>query len=201
MADTFRAFGYICPECGKAVMACRSSFALAASKVDVECSCGKSALQVENDGVKCHVYVPCGICGETHHAACDAKALLEGRGIGLGCSNTQQICCYIGEEDRVSGAMKELEILVAKEKQQEENPEAFLDSVIMYEVLSELKEIAARPKGITCTCGSENYTIQVRHAAVDVCCEKCGSKLRIPAATDEDLDRLCCHMKLQIKGR
>ena len=50
MADTFRAFGYICPECGKAVMACRSSFALAASKVDVECSCGKSALQVENDG-------------------------------------------------------------------------------------------------------------------------------------------------------
>ena len=80
MADTFRAFGYICPECGKAVMACRSSFALAASKVDVECSCGKSALQVENDGVKCHVYVPCGICGETHHAACEAKALLEGRG-------------------------------------------------------------------------------------------------------------------------
>ena len=125
MADTFRAFGYICPECGKAVMACRSSFALAASKVDVECSCGKSALQVENDGVKCHVYVPCGICGETHHAACDAKALLEGRGIGLGCSNTQQICCYIGEEDRVSGAMKELEILVAKDQAQ-----PFLDRII-----------------------------------------------------------------------
>ena len=156
MADTFRAFGYICPECGKAVMACRSSFALAASKVDVECACGKSALQVENDGVKCHVYVPCGICGETHHALCEPKALLEGRGIGLGCSNTEQICCYIGEEDRVSAAMKELEILVAKEKQQEENPEAFLDSVIMYEVLSELKEIAARPNGITCSCGSSN---------------------------------------------
>ena len=27
-----------------------------------------------------------------------------------------------------------------------------------------------------------------------------GAKLRIPAATDEDLDRLCCRMKLRIKS-
>ena len=30
--------------------------------------------------------------------------------------------------------------------------------------------------------------------------QDCGAKLRIPAATDEDLDRRCCRMKLQIKS-
>ena len=80
-------------------------------------------------------------------------------------------------------------------------PEAFTDTVIMYEVLSELKEIAARPRGITCACGSERYRMQVRPAAVDLICEDCGAKLRIGAATDEDLDLLCCRMTLQIPGK
>ena len=199
--EEMRSFGFICPQCGKAQVHQRSRFALSAAAARMECECEKAALQVETDGVKFRLLVPCGLCGESHQVELDARQLLEGRGVGLGCPKTRQICCYIGEEDRVSAAMKELEILVAKEKQQEENPEAFLDSVIMYEVLSELKEIAARPNGITCSCGSSNYRIQVRHAAVDICCEACGSKLRIPAATDEDLDRLCCHMKLKIKGR
>ena len=38
-------------------------------------------------------------------------------------------------------------------------------------------------------------------AAVDLVCRDCGAKLRIPAATDRDLDDLCCHMKLVIPGR
>ena len=33
-----------------------------------------------------------------------------------------------------------------------------------------------------------------------VICRDCGSILRVPAATDEDLDRLCCHYTLTIKG-
>ena len=87
------------------------------------------------------------------------------------------------------------------EAAQGDAPEAFTDTVIMYEVLSELKEIAARPRGITCACGSERYRMQVRPAAVDLICEDCGAKLRIGAATDEDLDRLCCRMTLQIPGK
>ena len=34
-----------------------------------------------------------------------------------------------------------------------------------------------------------------------ICCQDCGGKLRLPAATDEDLDRLCCQMTLTIPGR
>lgn len=69
----------------------------------------------------------------------------------------------------------------------------------MYEVLSELKDIAARG-GVSCTCGSKEYSIAVHRGSVDLICKSCGGKLRLPAATDEDLDRLCCQMKLTIHG-
>ena len=43
--------------------------------------------------------------------------------------------------------------------------------------------------------------MEIRRSAVDLVCRTCGAKLRIPAATDRDLDDLCCHMKLVIPGR
>ena len=63
------------------------------------------------------------------------------------------------------------------------------------------KEIAARKGGISCGCGSERWRMEVRRASVDLACADCGAKLRIPAGTDEDLDELCCHMKLMIPGK
>lgn len=59
---------------------------------------------------------------------------------------------------------------------------------------------AARKDGITCSCGSKSYGMEIHSTYVDLVCKSCGAKLRIPAATDEDLDRLCCRMKLQIKS-
>lgn len=96
--------------------------------------------------------------------------------------------------------LRELEILAEKEKRQEDGGGAFVDSVIMYEVLSELKEIAARENGVTCGCGGAQYGMEIRRSAVDLICRRCGAKLRVPAATDRDLDDLCCHMKLVIPG-
>ena len=57
-----------------------------------------------------------------------------------------------------------------------------------------------REHGISCSCGSERYTMEVRPTYVDLICADCGARLRIDAATDDDLDRLCCHWTLQIKG-
>jgi hypothetical protein len=166
----------------------------------VACSCGESALRVEFDGERYHVFVPCGICGETHAAVCQPQQVTQGPGIGLACAKTKQFSCFIGPEGTVEKHLRELEILAEKEKQHEEEPEAFADSVVMYEVLSELKDIAARDGGITCGCGSHHYGMEIRRSAVDLICKDCGAKLRIPAATDEDLDALCCHMKLVIPG-
>lgn len=193
-----RSFGYICPKCGRAVMARRSAFSLTAAAAHIECPCGQSDMLIETDGSRFRLWVPCGLCGETHQAECSADAVLRGRGIGLACPKTRQICCYVGQEDQVSAQMEQLAVRAAKEKA--EDPEAFTDNIIMYEVLSELKDIAARG-GIRCRCGSTRYGIQVHRDSVDLCCQDCGGKLRLPAATDEDLDRLCCQMTLTIPGR
>lgn len=201
MSEEMRTFGYLCPKCGKPVMASRSVFALEASNAEVACACNGSALEVKFDGKFYHLYVPCGICGEIHEARCTPDQIICSSGIGLTCSKTKQFCCYVGQEGVVEKHLRELEILVTKEKQQEENPEAFADNVIMYEILNELKEIASRKDGITCKCGSHKYRMEIRRSAVDLICAECGAKLRIPAAMDEDLDNLCCHVKLEIPGR
>ena len=198
--DKTRYFGYLCPECGKAVMHQRSQFALMAAAADMECECGKSALKVETDGSKFRLWVPCGLCGGEHQAEVPVESILEGRGIGLACPKTRQLCCYIGEEEQVRSSLEGLAIRAEKEKDMKENPEAFTDNVIMYEVLSELKDIAARG-GISCSCGSKKFQIQVGRASVDLICPECGGRLRLPAATDEDLDQLCSRMKLEIHGR
>ena len=202
MSEEMRTFGYLCPKCGKPVMGTRSIFALEAADAEIICDCGESVLQTEFDGEKYKVYVPCGIGGETHMAVCPPERVLKGA-TALGCAKTKQFCCFIGDEGTVEKNLRELVILVEKEKQQKdsEDPEAFVDNVIMYEVLSELKDIAAREKGITCACGSSRYGMEIRRSAVDLVCRDCGAKLRIPAATDRDLDDLCCHMKLVIPGK
>ena len=202
MSEEMRTFGYLCPKCGKPVMGTRSIFALEAADAEIICDCGESVLQTEFDGEKYKVYVPCGICGETHMAVCPPERILKGA-TALGCAKTKQFCCFIGDEGTVEKNLRELVILAEKEKQQKdsEDPEAFVDNVIMYEVLSELKDIAARERGITCACGSSRYGMEIRRSAVDLVCRDCGAKLRIPAATDRDLDDLCCHMKLVIPGK
>ncbi|SFP61222.1 hypothetical protein SAMN05216343_11077 [Oscillibacter sp. PC13] len=201
MNEEMRTFGYLCPACGKPVMGARSVFALEASDAEIACSCGKSVLRTDFDGEKYKIYVPCGICGETHVASCTVERVTRGA-TALGCAKTKQFCCFIGPEGTVEKNLRELEILAEKEKRQEgaPAPETFLDNVIMYEVLSELKEIAARKDGITCACGSCQYGMEIRRSAVDLVCRTCGAKLRIPAATDRDLDDLCCHLKLVIPG-
>lgn len=208
MEEAKRAFGYICPHCGKAVYAERTPFAMAAAPMDVFCECGKSALHMEADSMqRYHLQVPCGVCGGTHDAKCEEKDLFSGRGIGLACAKTQQLCCYIGWPEEVRPKLSALEALCREMRTREQEAggeegqnETFYNEVIMYEVLSELKEIAARG-GISCACGSKRWSMKVHHAAVDLICRDCGAVLRIPAANDEDLDDLCCRMKLQIRGK
>ena len=200
MMEEKRTLGFICPKCGKSMMGQRSVFALSAGPAAVVCDCGEKELISETDGVRYRLTVPCGICGGEHIAEVSADAMLRGRGIALSCPETKMLCCYIGEEGRVAAAMRELEITAEKMKSQKDDPETFVDNVIMYEFLSELRDIAARD-GISCSCGSKRYAMEIRQGAVDLICHDCGAKLRLSAATDEDLDKLCCRYTLTIQGK
>ena len=63
-----RTIGYICPECGAAVIGERTVFALSAGPAAVVCDCGKSEWISETDGSSFRLTVPCGLCGGEHLA-------------------------------------------------------------------------------------------------------------------------------------
>ena len=198
MAEQTRTFGYICPSCGKAVLADRTRFALEAAAIGAVCDCGHSELTAEPAVRAYRITVPCGVCGGEHRAEVAPESLLEGPGVALACPETKQLCCYIGERDRVERSLSELERTLEKKKDRE--ADTFVDDVVMYEVLSELKDIAARD-GISCACGSKGCSLDIHGGAVDLVCPACGGRLRVPAATDNDLDRLCCQYTLTIPGK
>lgn len=189
-----RTLGYLCPACGKAVTGARSVFALEASGGEVECACGGSTLQVRFDGERYRLAVPCGLCGGTHSAVCPPERMLRGN-TALACRQTGQFCCFIGSQ-----AVAEEQLAALQTERQQSEP-AVWDSLILREVLEELRDIAARPEGITCGCGSGRYGMEVRHFGVDLICRDCGAKLRVPAVSDRDLDDLCCRMKLVLPGK
>ena len=76
----------------------------------------------------------------------------------------------------------------------------FLDELVMHEVLSEIRYIAARD-GISCTCGSRQWSFDLHYSSVDLTCVDCGGTLRLPAATENDLEDICCKYTLQIKKK
>ena len=202
MAEKKRTLGYICPVCGKAVIVERTAFQLAASDSVLPCPCGKSELTIHQRGDRCELTVPCLFCAKDHQVACSNEALLDQKLVSLSCSASGLGCCYIGEEDAVFQAMEKLEAAVDKMRLDDEmeSRDVFLDSVVMSEVLGELKDIAARG-GVKCGCGSADYGIKVGYAAVDVVCARCGATLRLPAANPDDIDDICAKYTLTIPGK
>lgn len=194
-----RTLAYICPVCGKSVAVERTAFQLAASVNHLSCPCGQSELEVEMAGDQCHLLVPCVFCGKDHKVTCSTKALLHQPVLAFSCAASGLDCLYVGEETPVFQALERLEEAVDRlvmESQAEEKG-AFLDELIMGEVLGEIKEIARRD-GISCRCGSKEYGIKVGYSAVELVCAHCGGILRLPAATAGDLDDVCCKTTLTI---
>ena len=202
MTEQARAFGYLCPRCGKRVMDIRDAFALSASGVSISCGCGASALYGDYDGFRYRFRVPCGLCGQTHEALCPPERVLRGAA-AFSCPRSGQFVCFIGPPETVERHLRNLEAEKEADGEKRDGTDggAFVNEVIMYEVLSELKEIAARPDGISCRCGSRRYQMKIRRFAVDLVCGDCGARLRLPAVTAQDLEDLCCHVRLEIPGK
>ena len=202
MPEKKRTIGYICPVCGKAVIVERTAFQLAAADNHLACPCGKSELTIRQRGDHCEVTVPCVYCAKDHQVVCSNDALLHQKLLALTCSASGLGCCYVGEEDAVFQAMEKLEQAVDKlvMDAQADQRGAFLDEVVMAEVLGEIKEIAARG-GISCACGSKDYGIKVGFSDVDLICAHCGATLRLDAATPDDIDAVCAKYTLTIPGK
>lgn len=200
MEEGKRTIAYLCPECRHSVVIERTVFQMAAAPSELPCPCGKSAVYVEMEGERCRVTVPCLYCGREHTVTCSTHAFLHEKCLAFSCAASGLHCCYTGEEEAVFSAVRRLEETLDKVEPREEGRGAFLDEIIMHEVLSELKEIAQRG-GISCACGSKDWKLQVNYSSVDLFCAHCNGVLRIPAATESDLEDICCKYTLQIKER
>ncbi len=200
MEEPKRTLAYLCPKCGQSVAVEETVFRLAAAPSRFPCPCGGSALLVEMEADHVDLTVPCAACGQDHHIRCSAHAFLHERALAFSCKASGLDCLYVGEEGAVFPALRRLEEAAAQmgDKSQEEG--TFLNEVIMTEVLGELKDIAQRG-GISCACGSKDYRMKVNYSSVELSCAKCGAKLRLPAATGEDLEDLCCKANLLIGGK
>ena len=100
----------------------------------------------------------------------------------------------------VFAAAARLEQAVDKLEEEALDRGEFLDQNVMEEVLGELRDIAARG-GISCTCGSQRWTFKVNYSSIDLLCRECGAEMRIPAATADDIDDICCKTKILIRGK
>lgn len=200
MEEPKRTIAYLCPSCKQSVVMEQSVFRLAAAPSKLPCPCGGSAMQVEMEADHADLTVPCLYCGKDHHIRVPAHAFLHEKALALSCKATGLDCCYIGEEQAVFGALRRLEEAAAQIGEKSDEEGGFLNEAIMTEVLGELKDIAARD-GISCRCGSKQYKVKVLYSSVELECAQCGAKLRLPAATGEDLEDLCCHYTLLIDGK
>lgn len=200
MEGTKRTLAYICPSCRQNVIAQRSVFQLAAAPNEIPCPCGKSALRVELMGDRVRLSVPCLFCEEDHTVTCSAKAFLHQTALAFSCAASGLDCCYVGEEEQVFAAMKRLEEAMDKLEHSEGEKGSFLDELVMQEVLSEVKEIAQRG-GVSCSCGSREWSLRINYSSLDLICGKCGATMRIPAATASDIEDICCKNVLLIQGK
>ena len=198
--DAKRTLAYICPACRQSVAVERSVFQLAAASSELPCPCGKSSLKVELMGDRVRLTVPCLFCGRDHTVTCSSRAFLHERVLAFSCAASGLDCCYVGEEGPVFAALKRLEEAVDKLEADAGAQGTFLDELVMHEVLSEIRDIAQRD-GVSCTCGSRQWKLQVNYSSVDLICTQCGAQVRIPAATADDIDDICCKTNIVIRGK
>lgn len=198
--ETKRFLSYICPRCMQSVIVERDLFSLAAAPAHVRCPCGKSELAVEFKPSRVELTVPCLFCGREHTVSCSSHAFVREKALAFSCAASGLDCCYVGEEGPVYAATARLEGAVDKLGEAAAESGAFLDEIVMEEVLSELKDIARRGD-VSCTCGSKKWGFDIHFSSVDLHCRECGGKYRIPAATADDIDDLCCKTSILIRGK
>ena len=198
--DEKRYLSYICPHCRQSVIVERDLFTLAATTNHIKCPCGKSELVVEFMPNRVQMSVPCLFCGREHMVSCSSHAFVREKALAFSCSASGLDCCYVGEEGSVYRATARLEQAIDKVDGGQEERSTFLDEIVMHEVLSEIKDIAARG-GVSCACGSKQWSFQINYSSVDLICADCGAEMRIPAATADDIDDICCKVNLLIRGK
>jgi hypothetical protein len=195
-----RTIGFLCPKCRQSVIVERSLFSLTAAPERIACPCGGSYLQLEYQEDRFLVEAPCVACGGRHLARCPSNAFLHRKAISFSCGKTGVDCCCVGEKQEVYKTVKRMEAAADQLEERGDQAGTFLNSLVTEEMLGELRDIAQRG-GVRCTCGSREWSLKVRYSSIELSCARCNGSLRLPSATMDDLNDLCCRDELVLQGQ
>ena len=192
---------YICPRCRQSVIVEKDVFALAASPTRIQCPCGQSELDVEFLPQRVRLKVPCLYCGREHLVSCSSThAFLREKALAFSCAQSGLDCCYVGRRGRST-------------------PPRPSGAGGGQAGATEAGERGALPgrdghgggplgdPGHRCPgrhllhLRVHSWTFQVNYSSVDLICAECGAQMRIPAATADDIDDICCKTRLLIRGK
>lgn len=191
-----RSLSFLCGECRQTVIVTKDLFSLSVAPVEIPCPCGKTKLGVHFQAEEVELKIPCHVCGKTHTVTIPSTAFVGQNLLTFVCPTVALPCFLLGEESAVfhgSARMeKEADLWVNRT---EDGP--YLNSAVMEEVLLEIKEIAKR-EGLSCVCGSQNWTFNVDYTSVALECVACGNVSRVPASLSEDVESICKCYTFQI---
>lgn len=190
-----RSIAYLCPDCNQSVIVTRDLFSLASNTSEIKCPCKKSKVTIDFLPETVEVKVPCHVCKKTHRVTCPSTVFVGEKPLTFSCGGIAS--CLIGSEADIFKATPRMEQEADLWAEQREQKGAFLNELVMEEVLEEVKEIASRG-GISCVCGSDKWAFLAEYTLVELGCSRCGRVTRIPATVPEDIENICCCYEIKI---
>lgn len=187
--ETEKVLAMRCPECGRLEFHRLQRFAIARGEsLDVRCSCGAVKFVISTRNLSLYrLKVTCVYCDGYHLISLSGKQIWSSREVAdLFCFDTGLELGHIGREEAVrkmvSGREKDLEALVNEFGRDD----YFHNSMIMYEVLRCLQQIAEKGT-LYCQCGNRQIGVDIFPDRLELHCSKCDSVNIIYAETDDDL--------------
>lgn len=190
-----------CSECGRMELSELSIFEFSGfSSVIKACSCGEELINIYSKDKKTYWFqFYCAICDNFHFMR------LRRQDLWFGSNNVIEICCeeteievgYLGNKDFVQEKVDNHSYSLAEIAERMGFTKYFYNSEVMYETLEHVYSIAGRDK-LFCSCGNYDVEIEIFPEYLELLCEECGSRGKIMAETETDLESLLSYSEIEL---
>jgi len=178
-----------CAACGELEFHTLSLFDFAGTNLlKLECSCGKSVLQISTkDRKKFCWQIECPICETKHLLYLSRKQIWSDAALSIFCEENGVEIGYVGPNQKVLECVERDDRSISDMAEELGYADYFDNPDIMYEVLDRLYEIAESGQ-LKCNCGNNDIAIEIFPDYLELRCECCKSYAVIMAATEQDLE-------------
>ncbi len=208
---------YRCPSCSSAATGLVASFALEASMLKLKCPCGISEMKITytKDKSKIRLSVPCLFCGNDHNYVVSREVFFSGDVFMLCCPYTNIDICFIGDDEKVSGAIAQSDIalnrifaeaglkspeeLRALAKSNEDTDKPNMPDAQVYDIIRFLVADMCEEGSIDCPCHSKSYGFDIVDGGIRLFCTECGAEYVFAATSVTEAERFLNCDRIELK--